>query len=124
MIVFRVENENGKGFYQDGFYGKFRPVHHWYPILKRCSPDAMNYFINTIHPKVSQEYHDMVYNLNSNFVFGFSSEIEMKLWFPESILNSIILKNGKITKYEVNEKHVKILNKQCIFDISEAKILN
>lgn len=123
MIIYRVENNKGKGFYHDGFYGNFPPVQRWYPILRYCSEDATSLFINIIHPKVQSSIQELVYDEDSNFVFGFYSESQLSDWFPKNILDKIELKGGKILKYEIDPKFVIKLNRQCVFDIKKSKLI-
>lgn len=123
MIVYRVENDCGRGFYHDRFNCKFPIVDDWYPIIRHCSYDAAYFFITTVHPSASKEVQDIAYKDDSSFVFGFSSEQEMKDWFPDFILKGVAEKFGKIIMYEIDEQYVIIDNKQCIFDISKSSII-
>lgn len=123
MIIYRVENNKGRGFYHDGFYANFPPVQRWYPILKYATEEVQTLFISTVHPRPENEISELVYEEDSNWIFGFSSEQEMNDWFPEFILNDVIAKLGKISQYIVDDKYVKILNKQCVFDISKATLI-
>jgi hypothetical protein len=123
MIIYRVENNKGKGFYHDGFYANFPPVQYWYHILKYATDEAQTLFISTVHPRTEKDIEQLVYDSNSNWIFGFSNEKEMNDWFPEFILEGVIAKLGKISQYIVDDKYVKILNKQCVFDISKAVLI-
>jgi hypothetical protein len=123
MIVYRVQNHKGSGFYHDGFYGNFPPVQYWYPIFRYCSEDAQSSFLGVIHPRTTQKIQDQVYKEGSTWVFGFQSKKAMLDWFPEQILKGVPEFGGKIVKYEIDSKHVSFLDKQCIFDISKAKII-
>lgn len=124
MIVFRVENDKGIGFYHDGFYGNFPPVQYWYPHLEKCSHKEQENYINLVHPKIPKTDETEVYENNSSWIFGFTSEQSMQNWFPEHILDKIPEFNGKILKYKIEEKFVKEFDGQCIFDVTMAIKLN
>ena len=124
MIVYRIENDKGRGFYHDGFYGYFPMVQYWYPFLACSSHDAAVYFLSVIHPRISDEESEVVYEQNSDWVFGFSSEQDMKSWFPSEILNEIPLVGGKIKKYSIEPEFVKEFSKQCIFNIAKATLIS
>lgn len=124
IIIYRVENDKGRGFYHDGFYGKFPIVDRWYPILRRASFDAQMLFLKAIHPSVDRDHNELAYKENSNWVFGFSNRKQMHDWFPQFILDDVPKFNGKIVKYQIDKKYVKFLNKQCLFNIKKATIIS
>jgi len=123
MIIFRVENNTGKGFYSDGFFGKFKPVEEWLPILKKCPWHDLDYFLNIYHPRLPTDIIDMVYDNNSTWVCGFATQQAMHDWFPDDILKDVPKFGGRIVHYEVSQEFVKEFDKQCVFDISKAKFI-
>lgn len=123
ITIYRVENDKGRGFYHDGFYGNFPPVQYWYPIFRFCSRDVKECFLDSIHPRVNKEHDELVYADHSDWVFGFATESDMHRWFPYFVLNHVPRFKGKILKYQVDDQHVKFLKSQCLFNVKEANIV-
>lgn len=122
MKIYRVENDKGRGFYQDGFYGKFKPVQYWWDILDKCTDSAIEYFLSVLHPRPSYESQKLV---NDNkYVYGFLSTEQLHSWFPDNIITKIKSSGGIIKIYEVPHEYVVLDKNQCVFDISRSIFIN
>jgi hypothetical protein len=124
ITIYRVENDKGRGFYHDGFFGKFPPVQYWYPILRHASCDAQTFFIKSVHPNLDRKHDELAYDEKSNWVFGFVGSKDLHDWFPPFILKDVPKFNGKIIKYHIEKKYVKFFHKQCLFNIEKATIIS
>lgn len=108
MIVYRIENKEGKGPYQDQSYG---------PLSKLCwSHNNSNY------PDLCQDFYGLVsFDYNFDFVFGFQSRQLYKSWFGGFI--TLMRSHGfKLSKYEIDPEKIIVgkSGKQIIFRKSDA----
>lgn len=109
--IFRVLNEEGNGFYRDGFDSYFpRPSTWW----------EKNDIQTEKQPHVNLKEH----GLNIRFMlFGFDSIEDMESWFPIKILRDIKKYGGKIVEIEVPARHTFKFSGQLVYYPCYSKMI-
>lgn len=111
ITVFRVLNDEGNGFYHDGFDSYFpRPSTWW-------KEDSIQ---KEKQPHINLKEH----RLNIRFIlFGFESIDDMESWFPIHILKDVKKYGGKIVEVEVPNRHVFKFSGQLVYYPRDSKII-
>lgn len=122
MEVFRIETEDGTGFYRwhDAESGRIRVIEYvkCSNVLFDKNKREWNMNQSSRHPYPGDEFWNVPFHLRKDYFFDFLSEETLYKWFPRYICQQMYRNTPlKIWRYSVRPKNVVSLStgRQCAF---------
>ena len=117
MLVYRLEDDKGKGIYDQVFWAAQR------------SPDIALFEMDDRHPGPHTTFGDwwqkkIVKGDYSDYSFGFDSMEQLQKWFHNKTFNRAMVKLGaRLVVYKVHGRYVRRGEEQTVFKKSMAEVV-